>query len=163
MKLWNVLKEKTVDKKTEEDYFIIRSGKTWAVTYKGKHYLYTDVFWYWNNARSDEKPQFIDSETKKIVTGWESFDEIEKKGLTDFIALSRPMVKFTDGGTEHIRILIQVEGVIAVTQFVHPYLYSFPVAETSLAAPYDLALQVETGKRLLKYFGENKKGENDES
>lgn len=142
-------------KEEQKDYFIIRSGKTWVATYRSEHYLYTDVFWYWNNARSGEKPIFIDSETKKIVTGWMSFEEIEEEGLTDFIALSRPMVKFTDAGKEHIRILIQVEGVIAITQLVHPYLYSFPVSRIILATPLDLSLQVEKGKRLLKYFGEN--------
>lgn len=67
----------------EEKPLIVKSGGTWAAHWKGVDYLWTDQ----TEPRKDVTPTML-------IEGsiWKPFSEIEKEGLTDEIALFRPMV-----------------------------------------------------------------------
>ena len=71
-----------------EKPLIIKSGGTWVAHWKGVDYLCVKTFPYDFEVNEE---QFL-FQLKDRPGTWKSFSEIEKEGLTDEIALLRPMV-----------------------------------------------------------------------
>ena len=73
-----------------EKPLIVKSGGTFVTEHEEINYL-------WTEQESPEDIGSIDYDGKwKVHSGWKSFSEIEKEGLTDKIAKLRPMVNGSD-------------------------------------------------------------------
>ena len=107
----------------EEKPLIVKDGGTWAAHWKGVDYLFT--------SNRKEQPLYLGNQER-----WKPFSEIEKEGLTDEIALLRPMVTHISDSLIPVK-LYGVDDNIAV---LIPPLRMF-IKNIRLATPHELQEQ----------------------